>query len=431
VFVLPYAVRSRLARNTIWAVLGAVLSQGSSLVAAFLLGRTLGLSAFGQLAFIQATLLMLGNLGEGGLTLTTTKFAGQWRTSDPERAGRLVGWSLQVTAVSAALMVMLLLAIEPYITRPGSPSLTKGLVAGGGLLAFDMLNRVQLGALAGLEAFRSSVRIHFWRGLFLVPGVWLGAWFGGLPGAVMAMGGGSLASFAIGHAVLRKECVARAIPLRYRGSLEAGVAGTSLRLWTSALLMTGSTWIVTVILSQQPSGFAELGLFNAAERWKTALLFLPNVLFQVVLPMLSHRQATGDRRSCRRIVGATLGLAFAVTGLAALLVWSLSPVLMSGFGQAFAQGSGLLSLAALSAVVVAVYTVGSGALWALGKPAHMLGIDVVKTSLLLGLCVAGATRSAWNLMSAYLFSFSAACVILLLCLHAQLRTEGNDAGSCR
>jgi O-antigen/teichoic acid export membrane protein len=187
--------------------------------------------------------------------------------------------------------------------------------------------------------------------------------------------------------------------------------------------------VVTILLSRQPAGFAELGLFNAAERWKTALLFLPNVLFQVVLPMLSNRKAAGDRRSCRRIVGASLGLALALTGSAALLVWSLSPVLMSWFGQAFSQGSGLLSLAALSAVVIAVYTVGSGALWALGKPAHMLSIDVVKTSLLLGLCLAGAARSAWSLMFAYLLSFAVGCAILLVCIHAQLRNERNDVGA--
>lgn len=422
-FLPRYSVRAQLAQNTFWALVGSGFSQAASLLAALLLGHMLGLARFGQLALIQATVLLLGNLGEAGLTLTTTKFTGQWRTSNPARAGRLMGWSLRVTAISALLMALLLVTVEPYIGRLGSTSLSMEFLAGCGLLIFDMLGRVQFGALAGLEAFGDTARIYLWRGLLMLPCVWLGARYGDLLGAILAMAAVSFATFAIGHRVLRRQCNLHSISIGYGPSFEPGVLTTSVSLWVSTLLLTGSTWVVTVLLSRQGAGFAELGLFNAAERWKIALLFLPNVLFQVVLPMLSRSHGAGDHRACRRIVSTALVSTAAVTGAAGLLVFSLSPVLMSWYGKGFEAGASVLSLAALGAVVSAIYTVGSGALWALGKPTQMLTIDLLKTSLLLGFCLMGFASSAWSLMLAYLLSFSAGCVIVMFSVHKQLRTD--------
>jgi O-antigen/teichoic acid export membrane protein len=387
----------------------------------------LGVARFGQLALIQATVLLLGNLGEAGITLTTTKFTSRWKASDPQRAGRLVGWSLRATAISAVLMALLLVTVEPWVGRLGSASLTMEFLAGCGLLIFDMLGRIQLGALAGLEAFGATARVHVWRGLLLLPLVWLGARYGDLLGAILAMAAVSFATAAVGHRVLRRQLNGYSISPAYGASLESGVLTTSVSLWTSSLLLAGSTWVVAVLLSRQGMGFAELGLFNAAERWKTALVFLPNVLFQVVLPMLSRSHAAGDRRACRRIVSTALVSAAAVTGTAALLVFTLSPVLMSWYGKGFEAGADVLSLAALGAAVSALYTVGSGTLWALGKPTQMLSIDLFKTGLLLGLCFLGLASSAWGVALAYLLSFSAGTVTVMFFVHKEFQADSDHA----
>jgi O-antigen/teichoic acid export membrane protein len=431
-FLSPYSARAQLARNSVWALGGSAFSQGSSMLAAFLLGHGLGLTRFGQLALILATVLLLGNLGEAGLTLTTAKFTGQWRTSDPQRVGRLIGCSLRVTAISALFMALLLAAVGPQIGGLGSASLSKELLAGCGLLAFDMLNRVQLGGLAGLEAFAGTARINMWRGLLTLPCVWLGIRFGNLFGAIMAMAAVSFATFAIGHLILRKQCNLRSIPLGYMASLENGILTTSFALWISSLLLTGSGWVATLLLSRHSGGVAELGIFNAAARWNTALLFLPNVLFQVVLPMLSHKHAEEDYQSCGRIISAVLAMNIFVTGLGAILIIALSPILMTWYGNEFKGGSGVLSLAALGAAVTAIYMVGSGALWGLGKPTQMLSVDLFRASLFMALCLLGLASNAWDVMLAYLLSFSAGSAILMFYLYRQLhnQTVKNYAADC-
>ena len=409
-----------MARNTFWSIVGSVASQGSSLLAAFVVARILGVTEFGRLALIQATVLMMGTFSEMGFTLTTTKFVSRWRALDPGRAGRLVGWSLRMTTISAVVVAALFVVIGPHLGISGIPALSKELWAGSVLLVFETLNRVQFGALAGLEAFASTAKINVARGVLMLPCVGLGTWYGGLLGAISALAFVSVLTFAIGHWVMRRECGTLSIPLSYGGSLEPGILATSFSLWISALLMAGSTWAVTVLLARHPSGLSELGLYNAADKWRTALLFLPNMLFQVTLPMLSHSHAAGDYAACRRIIFASMASTISVTGSAAILVYWLSPVLMSSYGVDFTAGANVLSLGAVVAVVSAIYTVGSSALWAVGKPSQMLGLDFFKTSLLLGLCWMGFSNSAWNLMWAHLLTFSAGCAVALLVIRKQL-----------
>jgi O-antigen/teichoic acid export membrane protein len=233
----------------------------------------------------------------------------------------------------------------------------------------------------------------------------------------------SFVTFAVGHMVLRKKCGSCGIPVRYGGAFEPEILSTSTSLWTSALLLAGSTWAATVLLSRHSSGLTELALYNAADRWKTVVLFLPQTLFQVILPMLSHSHANGDYQTCRRIVSAALASTVVVTAVGAIPMLSLSRGLMSAYGPSFAAGTKVLSLAAAVAIVSAIYTVGSSALWALGSPAQMLGIDICKTALFLGLCWMSYATSAWNLMFAYLLTFSVGSIVVLLGVHRQLRVR--------
>ncbi|HEX5000283.1 MAG TPA: oligosaccharide flippase family protein, partial [Terriglobia bacterium] len=393
--------RAQLARNTIWALLGSGLSQGASLIAALMLGRMLELTMFGQLALIQTTVLLFGNLGEAGLTLTTTKFVGRWKERDPGRAGRLVGWSMRATAISGLFMVVLLIVAAPRLGSFPADAAPLAFAGAGGLLIFEMMNRLQFGALAGLESFRQTSHIQLGRALILLPIVWAGVTYRGLGGALAGMAVVSLATFLIGNRVLRRECALRAIPLD-GARFERGVLATSASLWISTVLLTGSTWAVMMLLTRQSSGYDELGLFNAADRWKIALLFLPNVLFQVVLPMLSRSHAAGDHRACRQIVSMAILLVTGVTGTAALAVYLLSPLLMSWYGRSFEVGNSVLAVAAIGSVATALYTVGSGVLWSLGRPTLMLAIDLFKAALVVGLCLAGFGGTAWNVMVAYL-----------------------------
>ena len=46
-------------------------------------------------------------------------------------------------------------------------------------------------------------------------------------------------------------------------------------------------WIANIIIINNPNGYSQLGVFQAANQWKTMLAFLPTVIGGVLLPMVS------------------------------------------------------------------------------------------------------------------------------------------------
>lgn len=430
VFGSSQSLGARLAKNTVWSAAGSVASQGASLLSALIVARLLGVHEFGKLALIQTTVLLMVTLGELGLSLTTTKFVSRWRSADPDRAGHLIGWSLRTSATSACVVALIMVAIETWVAPSVQGDFSREWKAACGWLLFEILNRVQISALAGMECFDQVARVQLCRALTLVPFTAVGAWHGGLAGAVVGLALASMAVFLAGQWILLQQCRKRGIRLSFRGFPGRSIVATSSSLWISSLLMTGSAWAVCVLLAKHPGGLAELGIYNAVDKWKTALLFLPNMLFQVNLPMLSHSRGEGDHRACVRIVKLGLLSTVVVTAAAALGVVLLAPWLMASYGKDFSAGSRVLVLAAAAAVVSAVYTVGSGVLWAIGRPAQMLGIDALKTAVLVGVCWAGLASSAWNLTLAYLVSMSVGAAVILAAVRRQLKVDGGRVERC-
>jgi O-antigen/teichoic acid export membrane protein len=86
-------IGSRFAKGVFWSVAGTVVSRGLMLAATILVARMLRKTAYGELGMIQSTVGMLGTFAGFGLGLTATKHVAEYRRTDPERAGRIIGLS--------------------------------------------------------------------------------------------------------------------------------------------------------------------------------------------------------------------------------------------------------------------------------------------------------------------------------------------------
>jgi O-antigen/teichoic acid export membrane protein len=127
--------------------------------------------------------------------------------------------------------------------------------------------------------------------------------------------------------------------------------------------------MVNALLINRPRGYSEMGVFNAAYQWRTAMIFLPTLIGQVVMPMLSSLQGEKGRQSARKILlGATLLNALFV--LPALLpILFLSNRIMAFYGPGFASRGMVLLVTALTAGLYAIETpmgdiiAASGRMW--------------------------------------------------------------------
>jgi len=113
-------------------------------------------------------------------------------------------------------------------------------------------------------------------------------------------------------------------------------------------------WLGTALLAHQPAGYAELGLFNAANQWRVAILFVPQAMAGMVLPALAALHGERDGTRYWRVFWGNVALIAGVAlALAAGVVLSSGWILRS-YGADFSGGRSTLILLAGSAVVLSV-----------------------------------------------------------------------------
>jgi O-antigen/teichoic acid export membrane protein len=111
-------------------------------------------------------------------------------------------------------------------------------------------------------------------------------------------------------------------------------------------------WFANVVLVAQPDGYASLGVFNAAERWRQLLLFLPASFSPVILTMLSNLHGRNDRNAYRRLFGLNLVVSIAVVVVPSIGIILCASPAMGLFGDEYRDG--WMTLVILSASSVAV-----------------------------------------------------------------------------
>jgi O-antigen/teichoic acid export membrane protein len=363
----------RLAKGTFWSMAGAVISSGLMLAASVLVARMLGKTGFGELGMIRSTVGMFGVFAGFGLGLTATKHVAEFRSSDPARAGRIIGFSWFVATLTGGLMALGLLIFAPWLAENtiNAPHLAGVLRIGALILFVNALNGAQTGALAGFEAFKTIAYVNLFVGLISFPVLVGGAYFGGLTGSVWALAINLGVNWLLNHLALRKEASRYNVPLTFKNcSRELSV------LWKFSLpaVLAGSMvgpvhWVCSALLVNQTGGYDEMGIFSAANQWYAMLLFLPGLLGQVVLPVLSERLGQKQIKQSAK----TMILAIKVNAILVLpfvvIVSLASPFIMNLYGESFRSGWPTLIVVLLTAGLLALQTpvgqiiAASGKMW--------------------------------------------------------------------
>jgi O-antigen/teichoic acid export membrane protein len=285
----------RLAKGMFWSMAGAVISRGLMLCATVMVARMLGKTVYGELGMIQSTVGMFGVFAGFGLGLTATKHVAEFRQSDPERAGRIIGLSGLFAMGTGGLMALGLFIFAPWLAEHNinAPHLTGVLRIGALILFINALNGAQTGALAGFEAFKTIAHVNLFVGLISFPILVTGAYFGGLTGAVWALAINLCFNWLLNHLALRKEARRYSAPFSFRDcSRELPV------LWSFALpatlsgIMVGpANWACRALLTNQPNGYSEMGILTAALVFQGLLMFVSGMLSAPLLSMVSNAGA--------------------------------------------------------------------------------------------------------------------------------------------
>lgn len=284
-------LKSRFIYGLFWNLISAVASQGFPMIAAIITARLLGKFGYGQLGIINSTIILFSTFAGLGLGITATKYIAQFHQDDSERTGRIIGITNLFGVISGTIMCIILFILAPWLATNmlTAPELTIELRIVSILLLFNSLIGIQSGIIAGFGAFKNLARIAIVQGVIASSLTITGVYFFGLMGAVTALVINSAVNLILYKISIRNLVKEFKIKIDYLKSWEEKniIWELSLPSMLSGVMVGPVVWIANIIIVNNPGGYAQLGLFNAADQWRSVLSFFPVVIGGVLLPMVS------------------------------------------------------------------------------------------------------------------------------------------------
>lgn len=422
-------VKMRFAIGAFWALVGAVLSRGLTLLSSVIAGRLLGTTGFGEVGMIQSTQGMFGVLAGAGLGLAATKFVAEFRSGGSGRAGRCVTLATSIAWISGVLMAIGLCVFADVIAERvlNASHLTAELQVAAALVLFGTVNGVQTGAIVGFGDFRTLAILNVIRGVCLCVFLIVGIQWHGVMGGVI----GLVATEVI--AVIANQVALRRLFPESADWQDRGAAWSELSALCrfSVLSLLGSLctmsalWFANVVLVAQPDGYASLGVFNAAERWRQLLLFLPATFSPLILSMLSNLHGAKDPTAFRKLFGLNLAISVGVVLIPSVVIALAAAPAMSVFGAEYRVGGTTLAILAASSVAVVLNNLLGQILVSQGAILGRFLLDVLLAAVL--------ALSSWILIPIYrdegmalgsLIAFAVTAIALMVPAIYYVRSKG-------
>ncbi len=352
------SLRARFAKGAFWSLAGAVISRGLNLVSSIIVARLLGKVGYGELGIIQSTVGVFGVFAGLGLGMTATKYVAEFREKDPQKAGRIIALSSVVAFFSGGIVSIILIILSPWLASKtlSAPHLSGLLQISAGLLFFGAINSAQTGALSGFEAFKTIAIVNLISGVISFPLMVAGVWFLQLKGAVLALVASMVVNYFLNKIAIKRECKRYYIKPDVRNSVQEIpiLWKFSVPAFLSSAMVGPVTWLCNTMLVNQPNGYAEMGIFNAANQWYNALLFLPGVMSQAVLPVLSERISIQDRVNSAKVLNFSVKTN-GISILAIAIIGSImSPLIMQLYGEGFRSSWPTLVVVLITASLLAI-----------------------------------------------------------------------------
>ena len=358
-FAPSLLLSDRLSQGFIWNVLGALFTQGSVFLTTIILARLLGKEQFGQFGMIQSTLLTLASVAQVATGLTATKYVAEFRDVDKEHAGRILGLCSVLTLVTGTLATVLLIICAPWLADHvlKAPHLSTGLVVSAAFVLFSVMTGYQIGALAGLEGYKSISLFGALIGSAHLVVCWGAAVLWGLNGGLAGLAISALLRWVIYAVVLRREISKHGISVRRREGVREHetLLKFALPAALSGLTATPALWLGNAFLVRQPDGYSEMGTYTAVNNLRIIVLFLPVLLNAVSSSILNNHKGRGNQDAYRATYIFNLRATAISATIGAALMCVIGQWVMQAFGRDFvgARVAPIIFLLAASVIVEA------------------------------------------------------------------------------
>lgn len=397
----------------------SIAARIGALISMILVARILGNVVYGEFCLIRSTVNGFVVLASFGMGRTATKHVAELAATDKARVGRVIALNYVFSFVSSAIVAVLFCLLTPTLYReiPEASRLISETRLSSILLILSAVVSAQAGVMSGFKAFRGLAVATAASGLGSIPFFVLGAYWGGLTGAILGFASGAFLNYLINGCFIYFQLKKHGIRCRFDEFWqERSILWNFCLPQTLASVTTGMAGTVaTVFLATQENGIAEVAIFESARQIQTAALYLPNIATQALLPTLTEFNALKDKTRYVKTLkyNALINVVFAV--LTAVAASFFAPWAMSAFGKGFESGVSTLVLLLGVGVILSVCNVCASALTSLGAIWSHFFLNAIWGVVFLTGAWRAASRGggAFGLATASLVAYS---IYLLCCL---------------
>ncbi len=378
----------RMSSGVFWSLFGAILARGLNLIAFIIVARILGEIKFGQIGIIQSTISMFQIFASFGMGITATKYIAEYRNSDLEKTRKIILLSGYVSLSMGVIFALLIYIFANKLAITMSePSLAVLIKISALILFLDSINGVQLGILSGYERFQQIAKANIYSGMLYLPAIIFFLLWGDVKGVIWSLVLLSMLRNIFFHWYVRGILnQLRVNFLNFTRDIftEINVLFSfSLPTIMSNVLISPITWICNAILVAQPFGYAEMGVFNAANQWKVLVMYLPGFVGRVSFPILSQLYGKNLTKQFRKLLRINLYFMALISFSIALLIAAFSKFIFGFYGEAFVNKNIVLIIMVFVGALIAINTMIGQAINSEGKAWLNLFLNIIWGTILL------------------------------------------------
>lgn len=345
--------RSRLVKDSFWAVFGNGMGYGLLLIAGILIARLLGRDLYGEYGLVKTTMFHAATLATFGLGFTSTKFVAEYRKRDTSHLRGIISSSSFITLLSSSIFCAILIVFaQPLADYLEHPQLSKSLRMLGVIVVVNALLTNQKAVLAGLGEFRSQSIYTIISGVVMLALCVPLTYYFGLWGSLCALFISQLTNVVLNQ--IRIYSVQKSFPNGNTFSYVRQLLTFSVPIALQEVSYTISMWGGSLLLVKYAS-IGEMGIYSATSQWNAIIMFIPGLLKNVVLTHLSH--ATDNQASHRRTIRRMLIVNLTCTLIPFIFVASLSNWISTFYGPTFVGMASVLNVFILSTIFHCLATV--------------------------------------------------------------------------
>ncbi len=342
-------IQSKLAKDSFWAVFGNGFGNALLLFAGIIIARLLGKDLYGEYGVVKSTMLYVAGFATFGLGLTSTKYIANYYQDKSQYLRILIRDSMQITLAFSGFIALLLTifahTLAVYLHEEG---LTLAFRLLGIIIIAKACITTQNGILAGVKRFKTIAQNSMLSGILMLILSSALTYFLGLMGAFTSLLVSQLFNAFINQISLHKILtdVAGTEPAD-RTCFKSDLIRFSFPIALQESSFTICHWLGIMILTRLSSA-GEVGLYTAAGQWNAIILFIPNLLINVVLSYLSG--SVNNQNEHKKTIQRMLAINFGCTLIPFLIVYVLAGFISSLYGPTFADLTPVLRILTLTTI---------------------------------------------------------------------------------